>query len=187
MTLRILGGKFRGRPLKTPKGETTRPTTSLVKKAVFDMLRPHLEGASFLDLFSGSGSMGFEALSQGASDVTFIESHQEAIKTIKANIASLDVAKETHLICKDVLSSLPKLKSPFEIIYVDPPYKEAHYLLPQILSLLDNHHLCTQTVLLEEPHPGCTSLPHLSLSTLKFNQTRRYGVTLLHLFESELT
>ena len=94
MTLRVLGGKFRGRLLQSPRGSQTRPTTSMLRKAVFDILQNSIEDFRFLDLFAGSGAMGIEALSRGAKHATFVESHKDALRCINANLATLKLEKE---------------------------------------------------------------------------------------------
>ena len=91
MTLRIIGGKFKGRLIKTPKGEKTRPTSAILRKAVFDICQNQITDARFLDLFAGSGAMGLEALSRGASHATFVERDKHSVSCLKENLALLNL------------------------------------------------------------------------------------------------
>ena len=182
--LNIIGGNLRSRPLKSPKGDKTRPTTALVRKAVFDMLAPEIEGARFLDLFAGSGAMGIEALSRGATHATFVESGKEAFSCIRDNLKAFKLESQSLLLSYDVkkaLETLSKKIEPFDIIYCDPPYTLASIHL-EILSFLDQHPLLTTggTLFLEEGTPSSLDLQKLSLSHLVHKDSRRFGKSLVH-------
>ncbi len=130
MSLRIVGGKFRGRILKTPKTDSTRPTTSMLREAFFNICAGSIEGARFLDLFAGSGAMGIEAISRGAIFTTCIEQGAQASQCIKDNVTLLGIEPLVQVLRADVLKALPRLLSPYDIIYVDPPYDlDAHKVL----------------------------------------------------------
>ena len=124
MSLRIIGGYFKGRILKAPKGPSTRPTQGMLRESVFNICQNEIQEARFLDLFAGSGAMGLEALSRGANHVTMVESNGKALAAIRENIALLQVASKTTIVPLDALQAIKKLSSPFEIIYVDPPYSK---------------------------------------------------------------
>lgn len=85
MTLRVIAGKYKGRSLKTPKATSTRPTQGMLREAVFNICQNEIEGAFFLDLFAGSGAMGFEAISRGAMKATLVEQNRQAQLCIKEN------------------------------------------------------------------------------------------------------
>lgn len=121
--MRIISGKFKGRVLYTPKTNTTRPTQGALRESLFNICQFEIENATFLDLFAGSGAIGFEALSRGASHVTFVESNRIAVHAIKKNIAILDVSSQIHLFPLDSNVALDKIRGNFDIIYVDPPYE----------------------------------------------------------------
>lgn len=127
--MRIIAGKYRNSRLKAPKGQETRPTLDSVKEAIFNILQAQIEDCFFLDLFSGSGSMGLEALSRGAKFVCFIEHSKLALNCLKENIYHLGINQENYLIVsKEAKKSLDFLESKefcFDIVYADPPYKEA--------------------------------------------------------------
>ena len=120
--IRITGGEYRSRLLETPNTNLTKPTMDKVRAAVFSALGDVAKNAKVLDLFAGSGSYGFEALSRGASSVTFVDSSVDAIKTIKKNAASLK-CENIEVLNSDVLRFLEQNHQEFSIIFVDPPYK----------------------------------------------------------------
>lgn len=181
--MHILGGKLRGRPLKSPKGEQTRPTLALVRKAVFDMIQFQIEGATFLDLFAGSGAMGLEALSRGALEATLVDQHPLAISCIKENIRALKVDASVKLIRSDAslaLRTFIKKKINFNIAYIDPPYSlsvKPQFLL-EILALFDQYPLLKNegTLFLEESLPGKPLPP---FKNLHFISKRSFSKTLL--------
>ena len=120
--IRITGGEFRSRLLETPRTSLTKPTMDKVRAAVFSALGVAVIRAKVLDLFAGSGSYGFEALSRGAQSVTFIDSSKEAIKTIQNNAKSLKT-ENVSIFNEDVLTFLSKNPQEFSLIFADPPYK----------------------------------------------------------------
>lgn len=122
--MRVIAGSARRLLLKTPKGLTTRPTSDQIKETLFNMLMPYLGDIAFLDLFSGSGGIGIEALSRGANSCVFVENNREAIKCIKENLLNTHFTDKAQLMEMDVLSALNRLegKQTFDIIFMDPPY-----------------------------------------------------------------
>jgi 16S rRNA (guanine(966)-N(2))-methyltransferase RsmD len=180
MSLRVLGGKYRSLHLQSPRGAQTRPTTSMVRKAVFDMIQSTIEGSRFLDLFAGSGAIGIEALSRGAAEATFVESHKEALRCIKANLATLKIEKEAAVYSYDVFDVLKKLEKKgkhFDFIYADPPYHIIS-IYDELLSYLDSSQLLSRggILFLESP----SSLKDRKTKQLVLIDERRFGTTLLH-------
>src|SRR3990170_5719538 len=107
--LRVIGGKAKGRFLKVPKGSRIRPTSDKVRESLFNIISPSfIEGKRFLELFAGTGAVGIEAISRGASHVTFIESNPEHCKMIYENLDLCDFKDSAEVICADVLKSLDK-------------------------------------------------------------------------------
>lgn len=148
----------------------------MLRKAVFDICRPYIDDANFLDLFAGTGAMGFEALSQGATHATFIDSDQNAIKTIHDNAAALKVQDRCTIIKGSLPSALKRLQDAFQIIYIDPPY--SHFDLEEFITHLDKSALLAPASLLfvETDHP----LPVLPLEHLSLKEIRKFGSSLLH-------
>lgn len=126
MSLRVIAGQFRGRPLAAPKGQATRPTLGRVRESLFGILGPWLEGARVIDLYAGSGALGIEALSRGASFAVFIENSRPALQTLRANIEKLGLAAQTLVVEQDARRVLgrptPPGDAPFDIVLIDPPY-----------------------------------------------------------------
>ena len=120
--IRITGGENRSRLLETPNTTLTKPTMDKVRAAVFNALGDAVKNAKVLDLFAGSGSYGFEALSRGAKEVTFVDSSYEAIKVIKKNASNLN-RENVEILNYDVLGYLNQNSKEFDIIFADPPYK----------------------------------------------------------------
>ena len=123
--LHVLTGSHKGRKLKVPKGQKIRPTTSRVKKSIFDRLGD-ISGLRVLDIFAGTGGLGIESLSRGASHVTFIEKDPSVFKILIQNIAECGLREEATLICagyEQALKNLSRGEEMFDIIFIDPPYK----------------------------------------------------------------
>lgn len=126
--LRILSGDARGRVLNTLKADdlSIRPMLGRMKKSLFDIIRPKLQGAEFLDMFAGTGAVGLEALSNGARRVVFIEQSPVSLKLIKENIDMLGYAARGVIQRADITKGLDWLKLQFDIIFMGPPYKDEH-------------------------------------------------------------
>jgi len=124
--MRIVAGRHRGRVLMAPQGQDTRPTADRVREALFNILAhgedPELRGARVLDAFAGSGALGFEALSRGAAQVTFMETEASAFAIIYANAKKLGVTGEASVQRWDATNP-PKAAEPCAIVLMDPPYK----------------------------------------------------------------
>lgn len=122
--MRVIAGTARRLLLKTPKGLETRPTSDQIKETLFNILMPYLYEANFLDLYSGSGGIGIEALSRGSSHATFVENSKEAIKCIKDNLLNTHFTDNSTVLPMDVFSALNQLEGReyFDIVFMDPPY-----------------------------------------------------------------
>ena len=181
MSLRVLGGKYRSLLLQSPRGAQTRPTTSMLRKAVFDIVQSTIEGSRFLDLFAGSGAMGIEALSRGAVHATFVENHKDALRCIKANLAALKLEKEAAIYSYDVFDVLKKLEKKgevFDIIYADPPYHITS-IYTDLLKYLDQSRLLAKGGLLFLESLFPSPLKNLELEHLVLIDQRRFGTSLL--------
>jgi 16S rRNA (guanine966-N2)-methyltransferase len=189
VNMHIIAGIYKNIILKTPKGDATRPTSSRLRESVFNICQNYIEESAFLDLFAGSGAMGFEALSRGAKSAFFIDKSKDAINCIEHNIAQLKVSEQTECRCGDVFSwveRLDKAGRQFDIIYADPPYETpynknssesygSHFLLMMDrLSLLKPG----GTLFIEESSKGLHGNPELA--TLQLHSSREGGRSLLH-------
>ena len=119
--MRITGGIHRGRVIKVPDGLEVRPTQDRVREALFNIIQNEIKGARFLDVFAGSGAVGLEAMSRGASSVTFVERNPRHIAFVRSNSALLKLAPE--IVPADAYQYLASFAgAPFDIVYADPPY-----------------------------------------------------------------
>jgi 16S rRNA (guanine966-N2)-methyltransferase len=123
--MRIIAGKFRGRILKSVDDRSIRPTTDRAKQTIFDILtnRFDFDGLEVLDLFAGSGSLGLEAISRGAKNVTFIDNSRKSLDVIEKNIALLKCESHCSVYQADVFWYLKNMKRMYDIVFADPPYK----------------------------------------------------------------
>lgn len=135
--MRVIAGKARRLPLVTPEGKDTRPTTDRIKETLFNILQDEVPGCEFLDLFSGSGGIGIEALSRGARHATFVEFGKEALSCIRTNLNKTKLSEQATVLPIEVtygISKLGKQGKVFDLIYADPPYRKGFE--EKILSLL---------------------------------------------------
>ena len=124
--MRVITGIARGRKLVAPEGMDVRPTADKVKEGIFSAVQFELEGARVLDLFAGSGQMGIEALSRGASYGVFVDQSAEAVKVIKANLKKVKFDQKATVLQSDYLRYLSSCSEKFDIIFLDPPYAQSH-------------------------------------------------------------
>lgn len=144
--MRVIAGKARRMTLITPQGLSTRPTTDRIKESLFNIINFDLQDCKFLDLFSGSGAIGIEALSRGAKKAVFIEQNPDAIHCIKENLAKTNLSENASVLHGDVISWLQTLgdkEEKFGIIFMDPPYEAG--IVQQSLQVIKDSNLL-------EPH-----------------------------------
>lgn len=125
--MRVIAGTAKRLQLKTVKGDNTRPTTDRIKETLFYMLQNDIEGCRFLDLFSGSGAIGIEALSRGAKEAVFVENNKEAINCIKENLIFTKLVNSGIVMSYDVMTAISMLEgrnAKFDIVFMDPPYNK---------------------------------------------------------------
>lgn len=132
--IRLIGGQWRGRKLPVLNSEGLRPTTDRVKETLFNWLMFDVRGGNCLDLFAGSGSLGFEALSRGAAEVVLVEKDTRVAQQLQRNLASLPDAPG-RVINTDALAFLQTAATPFELVFLDPPFHRE--LLPNVCRLLE--------------------------------------------------
>jgi 16S rRNA (guanine966-N2)-methyltransferase len=177
--LRVIGGSAKGRRLKTKQTKTLRPATDYVKEALFDILATRVPESSFLDLFSGSGCIGIEALSRGAKHAVFVEKEPEHGALIRENLGLTGFSGESELLQMDVFQAIALLrrkKRLFDIVFVDPPFRHG-LVVPTLEQLLragivvPGGLIVTRTAVGEELE---TALPSARQS--------RYGDSILNFF-----
>ena len=183
--MRVVAGSARGKTLLVVPGHGTRPILDRVKTALFDVLRPRIDGLAMLDLFAGSGGVGIEALSQGAESCVFLDLAAKAVATIKKNLASTGLADRARVRQVDALKFLKATDASFDLIYVAPPqYKglwvEAMTLIagrPSLLRSGDDSGMVIAQIDPREYQP-------LVLENLRETRQKRYGNSLLVFYET---
>lgn len=164
---RIIGGEFGGRRILAPSGRATRPTADRVREAWMSILGTELPGAAVLDLFAGTGALGLEALSRGASRVDFVERAPAAVTTLRANVAALGVGDRCRIMRADALRYVDGLEpGAYDVAFADPPYADdaAGRLIARFRA---------------KPFARILSVEHAASAPLPGDDTRRYGDTAL--------
>ncbi len=124
--MRVIGGIARGRRLRAPRGRQTRPTSDYLREVLFDLLAQQVSGRTFLDLYAGTGAVGIEALSRGASRAIFVESSRSALATLRRNLEVSGFLDRSEVVPIEVLQYLRRVASEsrqFDLIFLDPPYE----------------------------------------------------------------
>ncbi len=183
--MRVIAGKAKGHRLKFPKGTTTRPATDLVRGAIFDILENIAsDWSQVLDLFSGSGALGIEALSRGAGWVDFVESEPRCCGIIKENLEKTNLAAQAHIYCRNVAKALPFLDKEYNIILMDPPYSNT-----SIGNLITQ--LATSKLVGTNSTVVVTHSPHLPLNptyaTLNLIKEHRHGDSCISIYQKEVS
>lgn len=182
----LTGGSHRSRRLYAPEGRDTRPTRAMVREALFNMLQGAAEGAQVLDLFAGSGALGFEAISRGAEAVVFCDRAADAIAVIRKNAALLKEEARCAFLRMDWQQGLGQLSAAgrqFDLVFLDPPYGLD---LSPVLKALQSMKLLKKNVTLALEHGGkaALALPQ----GFEISKAKRYGesgITLLTTVEEE--
>ena len=177
--MRVITGTARGTRLKTPEGLLTRPTTDRVKEAVFSIIQFETEGSRFLDLFAGSGQMGIEALSRGASHAVFVDGRREACKLVQENLKLTKLTQRAQVIQSDYLSYLDRCRETFDLIFLDPPYAE-EFLENSLKRISEIDILSDHGIIICE-RPAEKQLD-LAIPGLQRGKDYRYGRTWITLF-----
>ncbi len=179
--MRIIAGNNRGTKLDAVPGMNTRPTADRVKEGLFNVIQMDIEPeAVVLDAFAGTGNLGLEALSRGASRAVFIENDPQAIKVIRANIKKLRLEDRTRVIqgdARSVLSSLAGEK--FDLVFLDPPYRKNLYE-DVFFSLIKYQLLSKYAILVSEHSKSIPFSPNMD--ELELYKSKTYGDTVLNFF-----
>ncbi len=178
--MRVIAGKAKGRKLKSVPGGGTRPITDRAKSALFNILGEDVIGCRFLDLFAGTGQVGIEALSRGASEAVFVERNAAALRTIRENLAHTGLAGQARVVRADVFEFLRREPEPFDYVYIAPPQYQG--LWAETLRLLDTRTgwLAEDGWAIAQIHPR--EYEDLPLQNLLLFDQRRYGGVMLCFF-----
>jgi 16S rRNA (guanine966-N2)-methyltransferase len=175
--IRIIAGTYRSRKLLSPPERITRPTKDRVREAIFSALGQHVYSAHILDLFAGSGVMGFEAISRGAQSAVINDLHESAMNVIRKNAEILQVGKEVTLSQSsfdELLKQYAIKQQQFSVIFLDPPYQTK--LLERAVSLIEEHHMLTPhgIIVIESNAPFI-----LNSAQFKKIKNYQYGMTFI--------
>ena len=158
--MRVIAGSARRLLLKSPEGLDTRPTTDRIKETLFNMLMPNLPDAVFIDLFSGSGGIGIEALSRGANKAYFVENNQKAVACITENLEHTHLSDRAVVLRQDVFAALRgSIRDTADIIFLDPPYQQEYDR--KVLELLRDAAFVTDDTLIVVEASATTSFDYV--------------------------
>jgi 16S rRNA (guanine966-N2)-methyltransferase len=184
--MRVIGGADRGRRLRAPRGLRTRPTADRVREALFDILGPAVAGMRVLDLFAGTGAVGIEALSRGATRSVFVERNRDALRALRSNLAALRLSREqARVIAGDVLPALPILATSepaFDLVFLDPPF--AGNLAPRVLIALADSPLLHGETQIVVQHSTHSVLP-VPTALTSDRRSRQFGESALTFLRRE--
>ncbi|MBQ6816073.1 MAG: 16S rRNA (guanine(966)-N(2))-methyltransferase RsmD [Clostridia bacterium] len=178
--MRVITGISRGIKLQTLEGTDVRPTTDMVKEAIFNTIQFEITGQTFLDLFAGSGQIGIEALSRGAKSATFVDANPDAVKVIKNNLEKTRLSNNATVFRNDYFSFLAATNEKFDIIFLDPPYRQN--ILEKALNTAVNCLSSNGFIICE--HPVDIPLPEF-VGNLKATKTTRYGKICITIYRKE--
>lgn len=181
--MRVIAGKAKGHRLKFPKGTTTRPATDLVRGAIFSMLQNLTDDwSNVLDLYSGSGAMGIEALSRGAGWVDFVDNEPRCCGIIKDNLEKTKLAENSRIYCRSVEKAIASLDKEYDIVLMDPPYSNSS--IGKVINQLADSSLVTKNTTLVVTHS-----PRLTLSTsygeFSVVKEQRHGDSCISIYQKE--
>jgi len=173
--MRVISGTAKRIPLVTPEGLDTRPTTDRTKETLFNMIQPYLADCRFLDLFSGSGAIGIEALSRGAQEAVFVENGKEALQCINKNLEKTRLSSNAVVMRENVFDALNKLEGSnkvFDVVFMDPPYNKE--LERQVLEKLDGSNIVNEeTVIIVEASLD-TDFGYIEQTGFEIKQEKKY-------------
>lgn len=173
--MRVIAGKARRTLLTTPKGLDTRPTTDRTKETLFNILQGDLADSNFLDLFSGSGAIGIEALSRGASFAVFSDTSKAAVDCIKSNIKATHMEGQATVLQKDAITTIREMETAgkvFQIIFMDPPYDCGHEKI--ILQMLENSDIIDEDTVIVVEASLATKFDYLNTSRFRVYREKEY-------------
>ena len=177
--MRVISGLARGVALKTPEGMLTRPTADRVKEALFSIIQFELPGAKVLDLFGGTGQLGIEALSRGASRAVFVDQREDACKLIRENLRRTKLDGCAAVVRSDYLAYLDRCKEKFSIIFLDPPYSEV--FLENALKRITEIDILQSGGIIVTERPAGKELPW-EFPNFSRSKDYKYGKTILTIY-----
>lgn len=183
--MRVISGKVKGSRLIAPNNMNVRPTTDRIKEAIFSSIQGYIEGSTVLDLFAGTGSLGIEALSRGASKVYFADNSKDSIAIINENLMKTKLEQQSEVLFMDAKLAMNKIAREgveLDVVFLDPPYGKD--ILESIMTeLIDSKLVKNDTIIITE-HEKDISLKDKMKSFYKFKE-KKYGKIIISFFKSE--
>ncbi len=179
--MRVISGTLKGRRLSAPKGRALRPTSDRVREAIFDILQGDVQGRKALDLFAGTGALGIEALSRGATKAVFVEANPHFFAVLKRNLDDLGLQEKAEVLHREVTTGIKTLAGQgeeFDLVFLDPPYGKG--LAHRTLRALSEEKILSREGLIIAEHSREEELEDIVL--LERIDQRRYGRTLVSFF-----
>lgn len=176
--MRVISGSARGLKLNTPSDDRVRPTTDRVKESMFNIIQDRVYDSQVLDLFAGSGALGIEALSRGASQAVFCDNSSDSIEIIRSNIEKARVVDRSQLVSGDFkrcLRDMETRKQKFDLIFVDPPYYKG--LFEEVLETIKTREILKKDGIVIVEHDA--NRPIEPLEGLEVFKEKKYGITML--------
>lgn len=181
--MRVVAGEYRSRPLRTMKGDNTRPTTDKIKESMFNLIGGFFDGGECLDFYAGSGALAIEAVSRGMNHAVLTEQHREALQVIRTNV---EMTKEEHKFTilsgvnyRSLLSYCMQHECVFDLVFLDPPYKKQR-IVHDIEWLLEHHFVTDSTYIVCETD-SYTLLPD-EVGIFVKSKHKVYGTTAVHVY-----
>ncbi|MBQ8636793.1 MAG: 16S rRNA (guanine(966)-N(2))-methyltransferase RsmD [Clostridia bacterium] len=177
--MRIISGNRRGHKLVGFEGENIRPTTDRVKESVFNLIQGFIADSSVLDLFAGSGALGFEAMSRGASEVIFVDAAKASVEVVSKNASSLNFGDNVRILNMTYQEFFKTSKDSFDIIFLDPPYNKG-FIEPVLVDIVENNRLNDGGIIVLESDDTDMHSEFDGLSVLK---QKKYGRSYITVYQ----
>ena len=180
--MRVISGSARGLKLKTPKNEDIRPTTDRVKESLFNIISNYIIDSNILDLFSGTGSLGIEALSRGAMKCVFVDISKDSMSIIKDNIEKARLNDKSETMITDYVGAINKLSSrneKFDVIFMDPPYYKNIFI--PALEKINSAKILKEDGIIVVEHDSKDKLPD-NIGNIIKDRDKKYGNTTLSFY-----
>lgn len=170
--MRIIAGKYKGRRLETPVNYDIRPTSEMVKEALFSILMNDIHNSVFVDLFSGTGAVGLEALSRGAEKVYLVDRSRESIGIIRNNVNKIGCQPQVNILASDYRIAMDRINEPVDIFFADPPYEDG-YNIEILESISDSGILKDDGIVIVE-HSKKFDMPSI-VRDMEIFKEKKYG------------
>lgn len=178
--MRIITGEYKGRKLETPRGDDIRPTTDKVKEAIFNLLMQDIYDAVCVDLFTGTGNLGLEALSRGARRCYFCDNARDSLNLAKVNIKKCQAGDKAIVLAGDYTKCLSRIREQADIFFLDPPYQAGLY--ENCLKTIDTLDLLSNEGIIIAEHGARDEMPE-RVGSLQKTRDRRYGKIMVSIYQ----